>query len=50
MSKRGPYHKYFRDQDEHSAKKNPRQTRWNRKNVCINKIIGFLYKPKKCYC
>lgn len=35
MSKRGPYHQYFRVQDNHIEKKIPRQTQWNRKNVSV---------------
>lgn len=35
MTKRGPYHKYFRIQNEHCEEEVPRQTRWNRKNVGI---------------
>lgn len=37
MSKRGPYHKYFRSQDD--GRKIPRQTQWNRKNVCIRRAL-----------
>lgn len=45
MSKRGPYHKYFRAQDD--GERIPRQTQWNRRNVCILNCEKMLLIEKR---